>query len=205
MASFLPTTADTDIARISDATAEAACIRGDDDAAALLSRYLREGATPSHAVIQNIARCLLANQRRPGPGNWELKFAVRNGRPPQCHTAINSAAGAIAHGQRILLGQYLRVATQLDDETRHALASALDPSEEAPSKWRLKYVRPRRGFPRSKLRNQLILAMIGHEALMLHRGGKPWHKIYADLPHAETLIKKAVRFVNGGKPRKPPE
>jgi hypothetical protein len=184
---------------ITTADAEIACVQGD---AKTLSHYLRQEAQPLSDVVQNIATCLLANQpgHDLGPGDWKLAFTIRNGRPPKCQGTINSAASAIAQGQEILLGQYLRAAPHLDDETRHALASALDPSPNASSKWRLKYVRSRQGFARSELKNELLLAKIGHSALMLRRGGKLWCEIYSDLPHAETLIKKAVRFVLAVRP-----
>jgi hypothetical protein len=189
--------------------AEIACIRGD---AATLSRYLRQTARPSFDVIQNIAACLLANLpgNDLGPGDWKLTFSVRNGRPPQTDTAITSVALAIAHGRAIPLGRYLQAAPNLDRKTRHALAAALDPNPGASSKWQLKYARTRRGFARSYLKTDLLLAEIGHRALKLRQKGKLWDEIYSELPRAETLIKKAVRFVqaaNGTEnPRlKPPQ
>jgi hypothetical protein len=179
---------------ITTADAEIACTRGE---AATLSQYLRQTLQPSLDVIQNIATCLLANLpgNNLGPGDWKLKFSPRNGRPPKKHPEITDAASAIEHGQTILLGQYLRATPTLDNDARLALATALDPKPSAASKWQLKYAHARRGFPRSELKNVLILAKIGDRALQLRNEGKSWREIYSDLPHAETLIKKAVRFV----------
>jgi hypothetical protein len=183
---------------ITTAEAEIACISGDE---ATLSRYLCEAEEPSPDVIQSIAECLLANRPESdlGPGDQMLEFSPRNGRPSRKHPEITSAVLAIAHGQAIPLGLHLQAAAKLDTDTRRALASAFDPDCDAASKWRLKYTHARRGFPRSELKNSLILAEIGHRALQLRDEGKLWHEIYSALPHAETTIKKAVRFVSANR------
>jgi hypothetical protein len=41
----------------------------------------------------------------------------------------------------------------------------------------------------------LILAEIGHRALKLRGNGMKWHEVYREMPHSETLIKKAVQLV----------
>jgi hypothetical protein len=178
---------------ITSDVAEIACIRAE---AGTLAKYLRQTNEQSANVIQNLALCLLANVPGSdlGPGDWKLNFAPRNGRPPtRAHIEITSAALAIAHGQAIPLGRYLEAAPFLDGETRRAFAEAMDPVGS--SKWRLKFARARKGFPRSELKNHLILAKIGHHALGLRGAGKRWHEIYSEMHYAETLIKKAVRFV----------
>jgi len=202
---------------ITTAAAEIACVRGD---AAILSSYLCQPDKPSPDVIQNIAACLLAN--RPGselgPGAWKLKFSVRNGRPPsQRHPVIDSAVLAIAHGQAIPLGQYLQVVANLDTETRRALASALDPNPGAASRWRLKFTRAQRGFPRSSLHTELQDAWLGVVALSMHeKERKHWKQVYYELnaslkcanEHASpTLIKRAVAKVRAARStnKKPPD
>lgn len=179
---------------LTTAEAEIACIRGD---AEILSQYLRQPVEPETSVIQNIALALLANRpgSSPGPGDLKLMFSIRNGRPPKNGPIADSAALAIANGQAIPLGEYLFGAPSVGLEVRLALASALDPSPKAHSRWRLRYVHHRRGFSRSQLKNELMLAEIGHRALKLRRDGKLWHQVYSEMPHAETLIKRAVRSV----------
>jgi hypothetical protein len=183
--------------------AEIACVQGD---AATLSQYLRQANEPSPIVIQSIADALLANLpgSDPGPGNLKLEFS-RNGRPPKHQPEIMSPAVAIAHGQAIPLGQYLRATPSLDDDTRLALAAAFDPNPGAPSKWQLKYAHARRGFPRSSLRTELQDAWLGTTALSVYeKDGKPWKQVHYEVEaalklvgeHASpTLIKKCVAKV----------
>jgi hypothetical protein len=126
-------------------------------------------------------------------GNWSFRQGTVA--PPRHCPEITSAALAIGHGQAIPFGQYLRAEPILDADTRRALADVFDPGPDASSKWRLRFRHTGRGFPRSQLKNTLILAEIGHRALKLRGNGMKWHEVYREMPHSETLIKKAVQLV----------
>jgi hypothetical protein len=186
---------------ITTAEAEIACIRGE---AATLSQYLGQTPQPAVDVIHNIATCLLANLpgSNLGPGDWKLKFSPRNGRPPKKHLEITYAASAIAHGQTMLLGQYLRAAPTLDDDTRLALAAALDP--EASPRWRLKFARTRSGFSRSQLGSDLRIIYRENEFRRLRSQGKLGKQISHEMGVSPTNLKKAVRAMKKP-PKKTPE
>lgn len=195
--------------------AEVACLRGD---AAVLARYLRQ-PSPRRSVIESLALCLWADPTlsaecpenwKTGPGNRILRFAPKNGRPPKKDNApaaafdhsIEAAARALATGQAIPLARYLLAADKLSAKILHGFAEALDPT--GTSEWRLKFGRPRRGNPRSPLRNDLVQAVRGLDALKKHDNeGISWDDIFWDPDHAsdasETTIKKAVRKVRSAK------
>jgi hypothetical protein len=126
-----------------------------------------------------------------GPGDWKLKFSPRNGRPPKNRPEITDAASAIAHGQTILLGQYLWATPALDDDTRLALATSLDP--EASPRWRLKFGRPRPGYYRSQLGSDLRRTYHCHEVRRLGNQGKQFKQISHEMGVSPTTLKKAMR------------
>jgi hypothetical protein len=151
-----------------DVEAEIACISGD---AQKLSAYFQRPDKPLADVVQNITAALLANLpgRDLGPGNWKLRFFVRNGRPPRRPPEITSALLAITHGQWLELGIYLLPVPQLDDDTWRALADAFDPA--GTSKWQLRFVR-RRGNQRSGIRAAIGKAFAARRANNLQTSAK---------------------------------
>jgi hypothetical protein len=199
-----------------DYEAEAACVGGK---ANILAQYLRR-SDRSPFIIKNIIRDIawhllagptLSGEWKTGPGNRILRFVRRikkNGRPPKKSLSPggrnhSTPTQALANGLEIPLGQYLHTTSSLSDRIRHGLADVLDPA--GTSEWKLQFNRPQRGFPRSSLRNELVQAEVGQEALVMYeQQRKSWKQIYYEMnapsrPRkdrpCQTRVKKGVAAV----------
>jgi hypothetical protein len=178
--------------------AELACCDGQGK---LLAGYLRTQWPPSSEVLKSLSRHL------DGSDNWNLKFVVRNGRPP-----VTRAGGFLEEGQEgaissklYLLGEAIANNSMPRSEVQSAqrflsdLADALDSA--GAGKWKLSFKRPRRGNPSTPLRNTIRLAVLGHRALALYRVLKNWRKVDDKLDEGKPdatdskLRKAAVRLV----------
>lgn len=200
-------------ANVTAADAEIAFIRRD---CATLCDYFDCEADLSAAVIQSMATALL------GRGDWKLELATRNGRRPTKKEKSATIAMAIANGNSVGLGQFLLASVHLDEEAsssagcyvlatpqldREARAAIAALGPAGTSKWKLKFERPGRGFPRSPLRTELEDAHRGSKALSVYEDkekNKVWKQIYYEMnaalrsekKHASpTLIKRGVKKV----------
>jgi hypothetical protein len=183
--------------------AELACCHGQSK---LLAKYFRTEWPPSPEVLKSLSRHL------DGSDNWNLRFVVRNGRPPKARTGELWEEGQerkVAN-KLYLLGESIANRSISQSEIPNAqlfldeLANALDPIGRG--KWKLTFERPRRGNPSTPLRNIIRMAVLGHQALQLYSILKNWKKVDErldeDKPDATNskLRRAAVKLVqNSGK------
>jgi hypothetical protein len=178
--------------------AELACCDGQGK---LLAGYLRTEWPPSSEVLKSLSRHLN------GSDNWNLRFVVRNGRPPKTRSGALWEEGhehTVAN-KLYLLGECVANYSISQSEIPNAkiflgeLANALDPVGHG--KWKLTFERPRRGNPSTPLRNTIRMAVLGHRALKLYSDLKNWRKVDEkldeDKPDAtdSKLRKAAVKLV----------
>jgi hypothetical protein len=183
--------------------AELACCDGQGK---LLASYLRTEWPPSSEVLKSLSRHL------DGSDNWNLRFVVRNGRPPATRTGElweEGQEGVISHrlhllGEGIANNSIPRSEIQKAQKFLIELADALDSA--GAGKWKLSFKRPRRGNPSTPLRSNIRLAILGHRALALYAVLKNWRKVDDKLDEGKPdatdskLRKLAVRLVrNPGK------
>jgi hypothetical protein len=178
--------------------AELACCDGQSK---LLASYFRTEWPPNSEVLKSLSRHLV------GSDNWNLRFVVRNGRPPATRTGElweEGQEGVISRrlyllGEGIANNSIRRSEIQSAQKFLSELANALDPA--GASKWKLSFKRPRKGNPSTPLRGTIRLAVLGHRALALYAVLKNWRKVDdkldEDKPDAtdSKLRKLAVRLV----------
>jgi hypothetical protein len=157
---------------------------------AVVAKYLHENQFPHSEVLSALARCLADT----GTNNWQLRFRVRNGRPPprsaQPFGCDESAAiEAISNGHEQPLARYLQSVAQgparISDAVREALAACfVTPSS---GKWRLVFVRPQRGNPTTSRKQWLRQYVLGQRASNVYEqiedaGQKAtWQKVHDKL------------------------
>jgi hypothetical protein len=182
--------------------AELACCGGQGK---LLAGYLRTEWPPSSEVLKSLSRHLN------GSDSWNLRFVVRNGRPPATRTGDLWEEGQESTISRrlYLLGEAIANRSISRSEIQNVqkflieLANALDPAGRG--KWKLSFQRPRRGNPSTPLRSTIRLAVLGHRALALYAVLKNWRDVDDKLDEGKSdatdskLRKLAVRLVRNPK------
>jgi hypothetical protein len=179
--------------------AELACCHG--HCKPLADYFKRTEWPPSHEVLKALSRHL------DGSNNWNLRFVVRNGRPPKIRSGALWEEGqerALAD-KLYLLGERIAYNLVSPSETPNLqtflaeLANAFDPRGNG--RWKLSFERPRRGNPISQTRSDVKLAMLGQLSLRLRAELGNWNDADVALRDQYKVIgddnstrKKAVRF-----------
>jgi hypothetical protein len=178
--------------------AELACCDGHGK---LLAGYFREEWPPNPDVLKSLSRHLNGSE------NWNLRFVVRNGRPPKVRSGSLWEGGQecnLATALYLLGERFANCSTSQSDipsiqKFLGELADALNPG--GASKWKLSFERPRRGNPSTPLQNDIRLAELGSRALDLYAVLKNWRKVDEKLDEGKSdatdskLRKRAVGFV----------